>query len=385
MICGVAASVLAGCLVVSRAAAQSAASAAQTAATPTAAARAAAQDEEAARKAAVDSAVQYKSTRANTPASSPFGAEVPPTMVSVNFPGGTVAEYVQMLREAAKDPVNIAAAEQLLTTQISGVELKNVSLMTALRALGTIGDGSGMIDVRDLSLVGKSGERVGSPVYEVIWVPRRVSEESAVMTYALFDRLPALTDEDATRMAETLVSAAQAALQMSGGNATWDLKFHRPSRLLLVKGNRSQIEVVSGVVERMTANWARDAVQKVAASSDSDAAKRLEQSKAELARETEDYRKRLEEMMMLQERRIDDAKKQGVTEPVVSQIEKMRIEAMRDAYNARYARMQRLDDQLLDLRIGHGPSPSFEARLSTMELRLHEIYSMLEKRLGTGK
>ncbi|MBU6412208.1 MAG: hypothetical protein KGS45_01930 [Planctomycetes bacterium] len=57
LLSGVAASVLAGCLIVSRAAAQSAASAAQTAATQAAAtqaaaARAAAQDEEAARKAA---------------------------------------------------------------------------------------------------------------------------------------------------------------------------------------------------------------------------------------------------------------------------------------------------------------------------------------------
>lgn len=380
---GVIASITLGCIVVSRAAAHLAHQSAGQAATTQPATAPLSQTQ--ARHIELERAEAAKAGAQSTTYLSLKASDSPTHIVSVNFPGGTVQEYVQLLRTSAKDPVNIAASEQLLSTQIPEIELKNVTLMSALRALGTIGDGAGMIDVRDLSLVGKTGERVGSPVYEVIWVPRRASEEHAVTTYSLFDRLPALTDDDATRMAETLVSAAQAALQMSGSSATWDLKFHRPSRLLLVKGSRNQIEVVSGVVERMTENWARDAYHKSASGADTEARTRLERAKAELAKETEEVRARLEEMMQTQERRAEAAKKEGLTEPGISQVEQMRLMAMRDAYNARQMRMQRLDDQLLNLRTGQDHTPNIEVRLNALEMRLSEISTMLEKRFGSNK
>lgn len=412
---GIAASVLVGCLVVARAAAQTAnQEAAQEAATA-----ASNQATQAATQAAAKAAKELELYRAaqaaskqsrpnsttpsagggggggsgggggNTPAgsqataASPFAAE-PAALVSVRFPGGTVHEYVNMLRSSATDPVNIAASEELLSTLIPAIDLKNVTLMSALRALGTIGDGAGMIDVRDLSLVGRTGERSGSPVYEVMWVPRRASEEAGVTTYSLFDRLPALTDEDATRMAETLVSAAQQALQMNGGAANWDMKFHRPSRLLLMKGSKGQIEIVSGVVERMTATWARDAYQKVSSNADTDALRKLEQLKAELIKQAEDQRSRMEQYMQAYEARAQEAHKAGAAVPEMGPVDRLRYAAMQDSYQATLARANRLDDQLLTARLG-GESSSVDAKLRSLEMRLNELVTFMEKRMGYGK
>lgn len=343
---------------------------------------AARRDEELARAAAARAAKAAPGTTAPA-ASSPFGsADVKLPVVSIAFPGGSVNDYIQMLRTSASDPVNIAASEELLSTQIPPIELKNVTLMSALRALGTIGDGAGMIDVRDLSMVGRAGDRVGSPLYEVMWVPRRASEEQAVTTYSLFDRLPSVSDEEATRMAETLVSAAQTALQMSGSNTTWDLKFHRPSRLLLVKGNKSQLDVVSGVVERMSAAWARDAIQKASSNSGAESVERLQRFKSELSKDIEAHRAQMENYMRNFEERAEVAKKNGAAVPEMSQVERMRYSALQDSYQAKLTRLNRLEDQLLASRLGGEGENSLHARLDSLEARLNELSAQMSKIMG---
>lgn len=392
---GVVATVMAGGIVVSQAAAMQDAATAQAAteqAAQAAAKDAAAREQEAAKRAMELSRYAGEQARAaeangargvqSTSSTNPLSAS---PIVSVEFPGGTVQEYVQLLRGTTKDPVNIAASEELLSTQIPPITLKNVALMSALRALGTIGDGAGMIDVRDLSLLSKTGERAGSPVYEVLWVPRRMSDEASVQTYALFERLPVVNDEEATRMAETLVSAAQTALQMSGNSSTWELKFHRPSRLLLVKGTKGQIEIVASVVERMTSSWAREAFQKSSDKGDTAAMDRLARMKDELSKDVEAHRRQMEEFMQVYEARAAEAKKNGVAVPEMGQVEKLRYSALQDTYNAKLQRLSHLDDQLLNARLGFGNAGSQDARLNALEARLNDMAAYLEKRMGFGK
>lgn len=311
----------------------------------------------------------------------PFASTAP--LLSVEFPGGTVSEYVQLLRSTSKDPVNVAASEELLSTHIPAISLKSVSLMSALRSLGTIGDGAGMIDVRDLSLLNKTNERVGSPVYEVLWVPRRSNDEASVNTYALFDQLPSLTDEDATRMAETLVSAAQAALTMNGASSNWELKFHRPSRLLLMKGTRSQTEIVSGVVDRMTSGWARDAAQKRVAGGDADAMRRIQELRTELARDIEMHRKAMEDQMGRYEAAVASAKKEGAAVPEMGRTEQMRYQELQQAYSAKVSRLNRLDDQLLTARLGFDAYSNSDARVKELEARVEQLTRQLQQR-GVG-
>lgn len=308
----------------------------------------------------------------------------PSPIVSVDFPGGTVQEYVQMLRAASKDPVNIAASEQLLSTQIPPITLTHVTLLNALRALGTIGDGSGMIDVRDLSMTGR-GERIGSPIYEANWVPRRSSDEVSVTTYSLFDRIPSVTGDEATRMAETLVSAAQAALQMSGNSATWDLKFHQPSRLLLMKGTKGQIDIVSGVVDRMTVNWARDAVLNSSKNSTVHAVNTITQLRTELTQDIDVLRKQMEVYVQNYEARAQEAKKNSEPIGEMGQVEKLRYAALQESYNAKMARLRRVEDQLMNAQLGEIADRTILNRLEILEARLNEMTTFMEKRMGFAK
>src|SRR5579885_1766739 len=94
------------------------------------------------------------------------GAPSEPTepVVSVDFKGGTVGDYVEALRHASEQPVNVTLPPTLARLAMPPVKLKSVSLGDALSAIVAVAEtpANERLYVAPLSNVGN--RPVGNPV-----------------------------------------------------------------------------------------------------------------------------------------------------------------------------------------------------------------------------
>lgn len=189
-----------------------------------------------------------------TPAG-PAGAQEPSFLISVNFAGGTVAQYIEALKKAAPDKaVNIVASERAAKQGLTTISLKDVPLGVAAYAIQS----ASTSPTGDWGIGPMQGDPnaagFATSSYRVDFSPsRRVSDAVIVEAYSLqrIIRGDAKEDQTAGKMALTAIETGLK-LQNSDGDAPPELKFHQESGMLFVRGQSPDVHLVGQIISRMS-------------------------------------------------------------------------------------------------------------------------------------
>lgn len=188
------------------------------------------------------------------PKSQPAGhrAAVQVRTVSLDFAGGTMAQFVAAIRDSVAK-ANIVVAPEASGVRLPAIELRDAGLDQALEAACAVASAEFEVRVRE-----HKGH--GEPVYSIIAQPsssRPASKPKAQepATGTMVRSLARLVDQrfqppgvPALRP-ETVLSAIGAA---NDGDASPPvLRFHQDSNLLFVRGTMSQWQLVEEVLEAM--------------------------------------------------------------------------------------------------------------------------------------
>jgi len=282
-----------------------------------------------------------------TPAPRPQLATPQDDRISLNFPGGTLADYIQVLNTAPGiKHLNIILNNGAEKAQVPPVALTGVSPMVALQVLEEIASISGGIVISSFGGEGSSGG-------ETVWVvsarerPRRPEEflKTSVFSLGIIADAPAQADETKAaqeRQLTTLLSAVEAALSVSTGTPP-QLKFHRESGLLIVRGTEDDEQVVRNVISELR-KPERDRAQTQISEQLSSLA--LEQTKLErddkaLDDDLTETRKKVREISNLNPDQID----RDAYERLVARLQSMTRQ--QDALRERMMKLQLQRDELL--------------------------------------
>jgi hypothetical protein len=171
------------------------------------------------------------------------------TLINLSFPGGTISEYLEALRQAAGKAVNIAmSSAQAGLPSIPAVELAEVDLESAIHLIEgdySMEDGT-VIEVRVDTLSALGGSR-GNPLF-------RVSAESVKSTtlgqHVKVWSFTELLDDHLS--AEDALTAVELAVKLVNSPAgTAKVSFHAASSLLVAQGSSDQLEAIDSVVDQL--------------------------------------------------------------------------------------------------------------------------------------
>lgn len=186
----------------------------------------------------------------------PAGAGV---VVSVEFGGGSIREFVEALKRGSARPINVVMPGEASEMTLPAISLKNVPVLSALRSLEFVftrerGDDS----LFRVSMIDKTAG--AEPVYVLEMLPQVsvYSEPIVTRSYSVRDLLSAGPEEGAGMSLEQVVQSIEAALSLEAEGTTGrasrspaKLVVHRESNLVLVKGFSRQVDVAGEVVERL--------------------------------------------------------------------------------------------------------------------------------------
>lgn len=185
-------------------------------------------------------------------------------IVSLDFEGGTLTQYVAYIRQAIAAHYRDAAANILLDTnagdvRVPAMTLKHVSVSTALEAA------TNLITAQPRVYVKRSSPRVGLPVYCVHTkpAPRRNAQPKQtvrtlvrVYSFRIVTEPPAGTPADLKLDAKTVLTAIETGLDFSTGpKAT--LRYHVDSALLFVRATAEQTQIIESVLDRLESDIQR--------------------------------------------------------------------------------------------------------------------------------
>lgn len=177
-------------------------------------------------------------------------------LISVDFPGGSVADYINVLRRSVgKVPVNAVVSAQAQRATLSPIVLRDVSLFTAMSAISAAaGNSSGnwLIEV----IPGQT-RAMAALAFSVDYKPRaeRPADELVVETLSLARLIGSGKAEQNDGMSAAVVlTAIETGLQLGDGAGARapELKFHEESGLLFVRGTVPEVRLVQTVVNRMS-------------------------------------------------------------------------------------------------------------------------------------
>ena len=153
-------------------------------------------------------------------------------IVSLQFSGGSVAEYVAELRTEAP-AFNVVVTNDAANLPLPAIELQNVSALAAFNCIELAGTG-------ELVVEGEMDE-------EIFFVRRNVSTRPRVAVSNVQRLLQDRGEED-------LLSAIEIGLRMFQGTEVRpdvELKLHRETGLLFSKGTDEEIELIEEIVRAM--------------------------------------------------------------------------------------------------------------------------------------
>lgn len=184
---------------------------------------------------------------APAPAQSEHADAVQP--IDLNFRGGSAAEYLQALRDAA-DYLNVVVMPDVAQVRMQPVELKRVDPTAAVRLLDGLRqerpEGTLVLNVDTIG-----GELFRSTVYTVSAVPlqqgrRRTTTASAVWTLTQILE-GGTTAEDVLTAVETALEMFDEEFEQAG------LRFHEETGLLMAYARPEQVEAANDVIEALSA------------------------------------------------------------------------------------------------------------------------------------
>lgn len=190
--------------------------------------------------------------QAGDPRPGPSQSAIP--TVSVEFAGGTVGEYVASLKKAAGPgtPVNAILSDSASRMALAPISLKSVSVETALQAIeAAAGSADG---VWLIGAIGQVMPDVLGGVAQAFSVDFRPNER---MARGMSRRLVVYSMDEVTGAQggvtpEVVLTAIESTLAMQTDPATKaELKYHKESGLLIVRGMAQDVEAVAQVLDRL--------------------------------------------------------------------------------------------------------------------------------------
>lgn len=178
-------------------------------------------------------------------------------VVSLDFPGGTLREYVGAVQRAAgKDTVNVLLPAEAADLPLPPISMKDVSARTALEAVQWAFPQMGPHRV-DVTPFGSPES--GSPTFAVAYMamgdrgpvpPSQPARPRDVEVFSIRELIEPAEGGDGVPV-ETLLTSIEAALSLKDVGVAPDLKFHEDSGLLIVRGTGEQIGTVKSLLREI--------------------------------------------------------------------------------------------------------------------------------------
>ncbi len=165
--------------------------------------------------------------------------------MTVDFPGGTAADYIMALRRA--DPqANIVVLGDLSRITLAPVQLKGVELISALRVLNYVGPEQGNVKAR--IQVDEQRGGLSEPVYTVV-TEGKASSSNLMAHTVVISMADVLGDQ---LRPEDALAAIEAAIALVGiTKPAPAIKFHEETSLLLANGTAEHIDAIRQVVRQL--------------------------------------------------------------------------------------------------------------------------------------
>jgi hypothetical protein len=200
-----------------------------------------------------------KSPRGTPAPGLPPAREEPPApdfTLSVDFPGGTVGQYIEALKKAAGGhAVNVVASRAAMEVTIAAVSLRDVSVFAALSAVQGAAGRDSQWNVRGLGL---SNSKAEAWSLEFLPPPARYASQNdtALQVFSLRDLTEPLPGDPPgaplTKPPEVVLTAVRAALDLLADRSPQpEMKFHEDSGLLIIHGTMEQIAAVHQALDQM--------------------------------------------------------------------------------------------------------------------------------------
>lgn len=189
-------------------------------------------------------------------------------LLTLDFDGGTAAEFVDAVRKAAGDSANIVGDERLAYLPMPAVELKNVSVQSALRLLdGAEFSGGGSEHFARLEMLQSHPSEL--PVHSIQIRSRVVREPQSQETD--MGVWPALGIMEHGLTADDILTSVQIALEMAAAGENEQkklpaIRFHEQTGLLIVYGTPhvlAQVERVMDAIEESARQRAQSHAESV--------------------------------------------------------------------------------------------------------------------------
>ncbi|HLU39617.1 MAG TPA: hypothetical protein VK081_09535 [Planctomycetota bacterium] len=186
----------------------------------------------------------------------------PRQTISVDFAGGTLADFADALR-AAGENVNIVLPESATQVRVPKLSLRSTTVEAALRALTAIVDTNVQLHVEmsvaNVAPIGEVGERVYA-VRVQFTDPMRQATEQVVRVFALGDLTAPPGARGAGLAVETILTALDAGLSVAAeaagqrdGEPRAVLRYHEGTNLLFVAATPTQVKLVQEVLHSLRA------------------------------------------------------------------------------------------------------------------------------------
>ncbi len=183
-------------------------------------------------------------------------------LVSLDFPGGTLSEWVVALTQAAKpEPANIILRGDAARIPIEPTKLDNVPLSAAIDVVSggyQVGDASYMVSNREYQ------EAAGRSVFalQVSYAGRRAPKSTQqpdprdIIVLQIKELTTALPGDppEAVVPAETVLTAIETVLEVAADDGNTNVKYHAPSGLIMLAGPVPSLRAAQEVVGQMASD-----------------------------------------------------------------------------------------------------------------------------------
>ena len=208
---------------------------------------------------------QAEVTRMRERGFAPAQEPVSGPLVSIEFKGGTLGDLVKAVRGATKEPVNISLQGDAGSIPVEAMSLREVSVGSLLSA--ALGARAGQPELRGdgsaqtTTLNTEPGAGGGAPIFVItrregvpqgMGYPVNMRGHEPITDVLSIQKM--VTGEGALPP-EVVLTAIDTGLAMGEAGPRPQIKFHKDSGLLLVRGDQNQVALVGEIVRRMQKDY----------------------------------------------------------------------------------------------------------------------------------
>lgn len=163
----------------------------------------------------------------------------PHTLLTIDFPGGSIAQFVAKVSESGATPFNVVGEKADLATQLPPFSVRNAELTAVASAL------SRMVAMHGLILMATTPDETNT----VYTVGKMASFEVGPKAFKSFQMAPYLQ----TQPIDAIVDAIRVAWQLDAGHdpKALELKYHPATTLLLASGPSEAVVLVDKVISSL--------------------------------------------------------------------------------------------------------------------------------------